>query len=41
VNHTANMAAHTLAKFAVNVFIDRTWVGKPPSCICDIIEKEF
>jgi hypothetical protein len=39
VNLMANMAAHTLAKFAVNVFIYRIWVDKPSSCICDIIER--
>jgi hypothetical protein len=39
VNLMVNMAVHMLVKFAVNVFIYRTWVGKPSSCICDIIER--
>jgi hypothetical protein len=39
VNLMANMVVHMLVKFAVNVFIYRTWVGKPFNCIRDIIER--
>jgi hypothetical protein len=41
VNRMANMVAHTLAKLAINTFIDRTWMSESPSCICDIIEREL
>jgi hypothetical protein len=41
MNRMAKMVAHTLAKLAINTFIDRTWMSEFPNCIYDIIEREL
>jgi ribonuclease HI len=40
VRRNVNFAAHHIAKMAVNVGIDKEWLGEIPDCILNIIQGE-
>lgn len=41
VRHSANIAAHKLAKIGVGEELCKVWLGVPPDCILDVISDEI